>query len=129
MKITITPAEAQAFATHAAPLLTFVDLDTNKNRKAGDGSPRSNMTLDMYEDIEKGFNLGHEVKDTGPTFISNVDGNLVIEIKPELVMEFTSLYLKSTLELVKPLMTLIPMFKKQSDDMKSLMEKWSPKKD
>ena len=31
--------------------------------------------------------------------------------------------------LVKPLMTLIPMFKKQTEDMKSLMEKWSPKKD
>lgn len=126
MKITLTQNEANSFARNAAPILMLMDLEANKKMKEGD--VKSNMALDMASDLDKYFSLGYEVVDHGPYVMSNVDGNLVIDFKSDMIVELVELYLKSTFELIKPFMTLIPLFKKQGEDMKALVEKWNPSK-
>lgn len=128
MKLLFSAAEIAKFAESFAPVTSFADADMNKDLP--EGSEPSNMTGQMVSDLVELMSKKGLVKENGPVSITVTDaGELCVDINEEFTTEFTGVYFKHVLNMMKPIMALIEVMKVQQKDMEELQTKWFPQPD
>lgn len=120
MKITITAKEINQSVGHLVPM--YMALESAFRGEGVESSEKPSQSfLEFVNSLSE--------KKVGPTgsIVRKDNGDIVIKLKPKFVIECVKLSAEDTIEMIKPVMSLLSFTKKRSKAWDKFNKKWSPK--
>ena len=120
MKITITAKEINQCTGHLVPM--YMALESAFRGEGVESSEKPSQSfLEFINSLSE--------KKKGPTgsIVRKDNGDVVIKLKPKFVIECVKLSAEDTIEMIKPVMSLLNFTKKRSKAWDKFNKKWSPK--